>query len=602
MRLKVKLDTSEGKSVEIELYGTAELKDLISEVRSALEHSKIRPIVLRGLSLVPSFRMLRYLEFVLELAVVSSPERPEEESKERGTTEVAQISDHLRQQVEKADGDFPWAEVLRKLNPGVQVKKHQIPLVNWLWARHRANCGGALVADDMGLGKSFQSILFLLGLRQAGVVRRPALIVAPLILVNNWQQEFEKFVSPSNLGQIKVLEGSLIEDPEEFQRIADKSGVHRTFLITYETLARYQRKLLLVDFGLVVLDESQAIKNPDSARSRAARALKSSFTITCTGTPVENRLRDLWSQVDSLNLPDGNPLGKLENFSNEYEKDPKIGVSKAIEALRPSDLSSFDGKDISSVVVRREKSILKSEIPPKFILPPTLVPMSDLQVYQEAEIVRQGEGKAFYILPRLQALYQHPTLISGQFQSCSVDELVSSSPKLAKTLEILESIRAKGEKALVFTLWKDMQWVLQRAVQSRFGIAAEIINGDVNRSAANVPRILKTFNATLGFEILVLSPLAAGTGLTITAANHVIHYGRWWNPAKEDQASDRAYRIGQTKPVTIYYPTLHHPADQKKGFDFRLAEHVEKKRALARDFFSPADASGVDDFDFEETS
>ncbi len=82
----------------------------------------------------------------------------------------------------------------------------------------------------------------------------------------------------------------------------------------------------------------------------------------------------------------------------------------------------------------------------------------------------------------------------------------------------------------------------------------------------------------------------------------MIHYGRWWNPAKEDQASDRAYRIGQTKPVTIYYPTLHHPADQKKGFDFRLAEHVEKKRALARDFFSPADASGVDDFDFEETS
>lgn len=194
------------------------------------------------------------------------------------------------------------------------------------------------------------------------------------------------------------------------------------------------------------------------------------------------------------------------------------------------------------------------------------------------------------MLQGLQKLYQHPLLLapkSDQAASFTVEGMLAESPKLALCVQLLREIRGASEKALVFTIWTDMQAILVEVFKHLLGLPrVRIINGDP-KQRRKAHEYIREFSASVGFDVLVLSPLAAGTGLTITAANHVVHYGRWWNPAKEDQATDRAYRIGQTRPVRVHYPILHHPGRPDAGFDVKLHELVTKKRAVARDFLAP---------------
>jgi SNF2 family DNA or RNA helicase len=220
--------------------------------------------------------------------------------------------------------------------------------------------------------------------------------------------------------------------------------------------------------------------------------------------------------------------------------------------------------------------------------------MTAHQFELERVIAREMREKGpLGVLDKLRKLYQHPALLDARLHA-DVDTALRESPKTLATLDILDDIRSRGEKALVFTQWVEMQNLLAAIFRRHLGLKrVNILNGDPKRRS-RAQEIIRDFSSSPGFDVLILSPLAAGVGLTITAANHVIHYGRWWNPAKEDQATDRAYRIGQTKEVHVHYPLLHHPGSPGEGFDVKLHRLVESKRQVARDFLAPDDDKGLE--------
>lgn len=482
-----------------------------------------------------------------------------------------------------SDDDVPWDRLDSLLLPSCTLKPHQREGVEWLWRQYKRGRHGVLLADDMGLGKTLQIAAFL-ALQRATEPERsgsPTLVVAPVILLDNWAEELTKFFRPDVFASLLVLYGDTLRRHKR-EGVLDVSAIHGAdyVLTNYETLQSHQLSLLAVDWNVVVLDEAQSIKNGDTARARAARGLKRRFGICSTGTPVENRLGDLWSLYDFLSPCD--PFGSAGEFARDYEVDIVEGVRKAREKLEyPSPSSSL---------LRRTKDKALT-LPPKTIETHTAA-MTPKQMELERQAILRGRerGNILSTLQALQKLYQHPQLLTSpadRAAAFTLESALEESPKLRLCLQILESIRQAGEKALVFTLWTDMQLLLQQVFKLQLGLPrVRIINGDP-KQRRRAQEFIKEFSATDGFDVLILSPLAAGTGLTITAANHVIHYGRWWNPAKEDQATDRAYRIGQTRPVRVHYPVLHHPGRPDQGFDVKLNALVTKKRDVARDFLAP---------------
>jgi hypothetical protein len=477
----------------------------------------------------------------------------------------------------------PWTELESLLAPACKLKDHQCAAIEWLWDQYKRGEHGVLLADDMGLGKTLQIAAFLALRRsvEGEGQRAPSMIVCPVILLDNWQEELRKFFKPDVFKTMLVLYGDGLKRRKRGATL-DLSGMSEFdyVLTNYETLQAHQQSLLMLDWSIVVLDEAQAIKNPDTYRARAARGLKRKFGICSTGTPVENRLSDLWALYDFLRP--GNPFSTIKEFQKDYEADLEAGIPKVRSVLRyPSARSSLLRRTKAEVLALPKKSV---EV--------HAVPMTPHQVELERHITRTGEkrGNILKILQDLQKLYQHPRLLLPEGErstSWAVETALEESPKLALCVKILREIRTANEKALVFTLWTGMQELLVEVFKRELGLPrVRVINGDPAQRR-HATKHIQELSATQGFDVLVLSPLAAGTGLTITAANHVIHYGRWWNPAKEDQATDRAYRIGQERPVRVHYPLLHHPGKTGVGFDVKLHGLVEGKRGMARDFLAP---------------
>jgi SNF2 family DNA or RNA helicase len=281
-------------------------------------------------------------------------------------------------------------------------------------------------------------------------------------------------------------------------------------------------------------------------------------------------------------------LGPRKEFKTKFERsEDGTGRIRAILGINSEDGMMF----------RRDKEILRlnGELPRKIIHEPLYSQMSEWQEEQERFIVSSFRAKPFQVLQNLQKLYQHPYLLKEKLGYHDSKSAIADSPKLKATIEVLEAIKQKDEKVLVFTLWVRMQGLLQGVLKDYFGLAVDIINGETNAETGTgsaALEIIKTFSEKPGFNILILSPLAAGAGLNITAANHVIHYGRWWNPAKEDQSTDRAYRIGQKKDVHVYYPTL--VTSNGGGFDKGLDQLARQKRATANDILAPVNGFDVD--------
>jgi len=438
----------------------------------------------------------------------------------------------------------------------------------WLHKLKDSKLGG-LLADDMGLGKTIQVIALMASLKAENKLS-PSLIAAPKSLLENWQHEIKKFSPEINKVYIH-LGGSRNKN----SRVIKQSDV---VLTTYSTLVSDQVLLGEIDWTILVCDEVQAIRNQSTLKAHAVKAQKAKLRLGLSGTPVQNTVADLWSIYDFVQP------GLLDSF-----KEFKNNFVKPIESSNtPEEYEKYEGmlkEKIQPVFLRRTKEgELKDELPEKKDITKT-IEMSQRQKERYKEIIeKEKNSKGRTHLGTLQSLLQlssHPALLDKDWNLKSAEELLNEGPKLKSVINILREVEKNNEKALIFTTFKIMQLILQRVIREKFGLQEiPIINGDSKQRLASVDR----FNESEGFGCMILSPRAAGTGLNITGANHVIHYTRWWNPAVEQQATDRVYRIGQEKEVNVYYPIM--TAD-RETVEEKLHRLLEEKKRLAKNIIVP---------------
>lgn len=431
-------------------------------------------------------------------------------------------------------------------------KTYQVAGVNWLSQLYAQDYRGAILADDMGLGKTYQMVVFLNALFARGdFADKRVLIVAPTILLDNWRDEIVKFITPAVCAdrfKVKIIRGEDLRyrnqrqeaeqgtynsfDVNDFLLVEDKPNV---IITSYETLSNYQFSFAqdAFNFGCVVYDEAHKIKNPNAQISQAARAIssKSQFSVLLTGTPIENELRDLWALFDVF---DPAHFGSWKRFKKEFITGTQANVDERLRARA------------SNYILRRLKKDYLQELPAK------IEQVHEVEFNADEAIayhqIRNQEAAALKRLHALKAFSLHQDLAEYAHQNIDLQAF----SKTVRLLELLGEIQAKGEKAIIFVINRVAQDALRYGISQHFNIDAPIINGE-NNNPAQVAHKLNQFSQTQGFAVMILSTLAAGVGLTITDANHVIHYERWWNASKEDQASDRAYRIGQTRDVYIHH-------------------------------------------------
>ncbi|MFT3937633.1 DEAD/DEAH box helicase [Rhodopseudomonas sp.] len=483
-------------------------------------------------------------------------------------------------------------------------KPHQTDGFKWLVDSWEAGWPGVLLADDMGLGKTFQALAFMAWIRaniaaksraSGAPARGPILIVAPTALLRNWAAEAELHLQPYALGdrvdaygaglrQLKLARTAdwSPEDSLDVDRLRDADWI----LTTYETLADNHRAFARVACSLVVFDEMQKVKSPGTINTHAAKAINADFVLGLTGTPIENRLEDLWCIMDRV-AP--GYLGDLKTFSATHTED-------ALDALRELKAKLDESRlGLPAIMLRRMKDQILVGLPTKTIKPYRAdMPRAQSEAYahavREAQAGDRSPGAMLKVIHALRSISLHPEG-GGDFDPYDPEAAtrwVSGSARVQQVFAILRSIERSGEKALVFLEHRDVQTTFAAAATTLLGLRAEpvIINGTT--SGPKRQDIVDRFQSKPpGFDLLVLSPKAAGVGLTITAANHVIHLSRWWNPAVEDQCNDRVYRIGQSKPVTIHVPMALHPALGDRSFDANLDRLLERKRALSRHMLAP---------------
>ena len=506
-----------------------------------------------------------------------------------------------------------------------RLRPHQELGVRWLQTCSRIQeRTGVLLADDMGVGKTVQVLAFLAWCIESGKFPelsrseppfRPILIVAPLILLDTraWEAEMENFFANDGVVFWPVL--SLHGDQlAKFRRddaegreleigkpILDLNRIQRNRVVitNYETIKSYQHSFAYMKDGkplwsFIISDEAQEYKVPSTKISHAMKALKAQMHIACTGTPVENRLLDLWNICDALQP---GLLSSAREFVDKFEKtQDSDGQKNRLLELKKTLLF----QQPHAFLLRRTKSDVV-ELPRKTVIP-LYCDMSEDEIAAHRALLKtlRHDGRRSRYLTALQAfvqLYQHPAMLTENAEDLSASDLISQSSKLRLLIAKLHEIRGRREKVIVFARLRMMQGILTKVLQAEFDLPVRIINGETKlRSAGSLNAsglktrnaILHDFRNKLGFNILILSPFVAGIGLTIVEANHVVHYGRWWNPAVESQATDRAYRIGQSKEVSVYLPILRDPSGRvDPTFDERLHLLMDRKQRLAEDFLRP---------------
>jgi hypothetical protein len=506
--------------------------------------------------------------------------------------------------------DIPAASLPKNLI--IPLKQHQTEGFAWLQRSYMAGRGGCLLADDMGLGKTLQVLSFLAWrfenletVLAAGRRDGPVLIVAPVILLEaeTWLGEMRRFFrddgvvfgSPlvlrdAELRRLRKVVGgretSVGEPVLDLRAIAN----HRVVLTNYETVTNYQHSMAHIPWSVVITDEAQEYKTPSTKISHALKSLNVDFRIAATGTPVETRLLDVWNVFDFLQP---GLLETAKDFTKRYEKPLEKSDSTATTPLLLPLKQTLGLNQEQGFVFRRDKGRL-SGLPEK-IERTISAPLSPRQreLHNAAiSMLQNGEAHPFSVLHMLAKIYQHPALLEPGLRITPAD-LLNECPKLAVTLTQLQNIRNSGEKCLVFTRSIQMQQLLSTAFRYAFGLEVGIVNGaspkkgDTHAGRTSREKLLRRFRESNGFDILILSPDVAGIGLTLVEANHVIHYGRWWNPAREAQATDRIYRIGQTRDVHVYYPIAVDPTHEIDTFDEKLDRLLVRRKAFAADFLTP---------------
>ncbi len=443
------------------------------------------------------------------------------------------LLESLQQKGKIALLDAP-AEFNGELRPYQQLGYSWLDFLRW-WGL------GACLADDMGLGKTVQTLAAILRDHQQGN-EKPNLLVCPTSVINNWQREAQKF-TPSL--PVMLHHGPSRGRGEQF---AQQAADHQIVITSYGTMTRDRELLTSVDWRSVTLDEAQNIKNPVTRQAQAARALPADYRIALTGTPVENHVGDLWAIMQFLNP---GLLGSQAEFKRRY--------FNPIQANRDDDVAAQLQKATGPFILRRLKTdpTIIDDLPDKqetkqyCNLTREQVTLYEAVLRDVETRLEEAEGMArrgsiLDTLVKLKQVCNHPRQLLGDNSA-----IAGRSGKLARLDELLDEIIPVGDRVLVFSQFAEMGAIIQQHVQETYGIETPMLHGAVSRK--NRDQMVERFqNDPHGPQVFVLSLKAGGSGLNLPRANHVIHYDRWWNPAVENQATDRAFRIGQTKDVHVH--------------------------------------------------
>ena len=461
----------------------------------------------------------------------------------------------MKQRIEAAS-DSP-VEVPTELV--AELRGYQREGIEWL-LRNAQWASGACLADDMGLGKTLQALALILARSGDG----PTIVVGPTSLSDNWRREAERFAP--------TLSPILYRGPDRAE-VLEKLGPRDLLITSYDILLRDIETLGAIHFATAVFDEAHAVKNARAQRTQAAMALDAGFRVGLTGTPLENHLGELWSLYSVL-VP--GLFGSIEHFRRRFqipiERDGALDRREALrELLRP-------------FLLRRTKDQVAPELPPRVEVVRTIELSEPERHLYEAErrtamdaLGEQADPKQRFAvlaaLTRLRRLACHPRLVDAT-------STVSSS-KLRETVSLAEDLVAEGHRTLIFSQFTSHLALVREALEAR-GYA--MLHLDGSTPAKDRQRRVEAFQAGEA-PFFLISLKAGGTGLNLTAADTVIHLDPWWNPAAEDQASDRTHRIGQDKPVTVIRLVAQHTIEEQV-----LALHAEK-RDLARGILEGAETN-----------
>lgn len=483
-------------------------------------------------------------------------------------TRLELIHASMSGQLEQYDFDYDeaFASIIKDFNKPIEIetpvdlkgelRPYQQTGLKWLWTNISKGFG-CCMADDMGLGKTIQVISLILKMKQDGKLKKPVLVVCPTTLMGNWMKELEMF-APN-------LKAAIYHGTE--RQLDLKNDIIMT---TYAIMRIDVEELKKQSWSMVIVDEAQNIKNPDTAQTLSVKSIKSDIKIAMTGTPVENRLTELWSIFDFINH---GYLGTLKEFQKSYA----IPIERFKENSRANKLKM----SVSPFVLRRlktDKNVI-SDLPEKLVLNDYCYLSKPQAVLYEKTLNEMMEkisgitginrrGNIFKLITALKQICNHP------YQFLKAGEMSKElSGKMEKCVSLVQNIIDNGEKTLIFTQYKEMGDILTKVLNEECNIEPSFFHGSLN--VAQREKLIEDFQNNPETKVMILSLKAGGTGLNLTSATNVIHYDLWWNPAVEDQATDRTYRIGQDKNVMV------HRMITLGTFEEKIDEMLKSKKDLA---------------------
>ncbi|MBN1944444.1 MAG: DEAD/DEAH box helicase [Bradymonadales bacterium] len=442
------------------------------------------------------------------------------------------------------------------------LRPYQLRGYSWLAFLRDLGLGGCL-ADDMGLGKTIQALALLQRERWAGE-RRPVLLICPTSVVTNWQKEAARFTPGLS---VLVHHGATRSKGAAF---AAEAGQQTLVVTSYALLQRDSLDFQEVEWAGVILDEAQNIKNPETKQARAARSLRSGYRLALTGTPVENNVGDLWSLMEFLNP---GFLGSQTSFKREFfipiqaGRDP-VAAERLRRITTPFILRRLktDRLIIADLPEKQEMKVFCTLTKEQASLYAAVLEQTQAAIEQAEGMQRRGLILA--MLTKLKQVCNHPLQLLGDGSP-----IPGRSGKLSRIVEMLEEALSVGDRALIFTQFAEMGQILKRHLQESFGREVLFLHGAVVKKKRD--QMIERFQEEGGPPLFVLSLKAGGTGLNLTRANHVFHFDRWWNPAVENQATDRAFRIGQSQNVQV------HKFVCAGTFEEKIDELIERKQEIA---------------------
>ena len=436
------------------------------------------------------------------------------------------------------------------------LRPYQQTGLKWLWTNVSKGFG-CCMADDMGLGKTIQVISLILKLKEENKLKNPVLVICPTTLMGNWMKELQMFAPELKVAKYHGLD----------RKLDVKNDV---ILTTYAIMRIDTEEMKKHHWGMIIVDEAQNIKNPDTAQTMAIKILKSDIKIAMTGTPVENRLTELWSIFDFINT---GYLGTIKEFQKSYA----IPIERFKETSRASKLRM----SISPFVLRRlktDKSVI-SDLPDKVVINDyCYLTQPQAMLYEKTlnEMMNKisgftgvsRRGNIFKLITSLKQICNHP------YQFLKTGEMTKEmSGKTEKCIDLVNSIINNNEKTLIFTQYKEMGDILSRIITDECNETPLFFHGSL--TVGQREKLIEEFQNKDDNHVMVLSLKAGGTGLNLTSATNVIHYDLWWNPAVEEQATDRTYRIGQMNNVMV------HRMITLGTFEEKIDEMLKSKKELA---------------------